>query len=158
MQIVVAPCLHSCCVGCVNNRDKSTNACLHFVQIPLRHSTPCWVLHPGFNNDVVGEAKAGVNNKSRSQRTDLVSACKDGQQYILFKKIHRHDAPLLFPDDAHIGPIKMCDAVLWAPGKAEKWVRWPCRYLVAKLDTCHMMPVQRSSPVDTLCHISPGHG
>lgn len=102
------------------------------VQIPLSYGTHCWVLHPGFPNEVVGEARAGVNNRSRSSHPELVSACKDGEQYILFKKIHRHDTPLLFPDDANIGPQKMCDVVLWTSGKAEKWVRWSCKYLREK--------------------------
>ena len=127
---------------CAGRRQRSntTDAAVHRAQIPLRHGTHCWVLHPGYNNEVVGEAKAGVNNKSRSQLTHLVTSCKDGQQYILFKKIYRHDAPLLFPDDAHIGQIKMCDAALWAPGKVEKWVRWPCRYLRDKSNTGHEVP------------------
>ena len=100
------------------------------VQIPLRPGTRCWVLHPGFNNMVVGEAKAGVNNKSRSQQKHLVDRCTDGQQFILFKKIHRHDTPLLFPNDPHIGANKMCDSVLWSPGNPEQWVRWWSRYLI----------------------------
>lgn len=79
---------------------------------------------------VVGEAKAGVNNKSRSVQKHLVERCKDGQQYILFKKIHRHDTPLLFPNDAHNGSNTMCDGVLWSAGKAEIWVRWWSRYLI----------------------------
>lgn len=64
----------------------------------------------------------------------MVSACKDGEQFILIKKIHRHDVPLLYPDDANVGPSKMCDAALWASGKKEKWVRWSCRYLREKVD------------------------
>ena len=103
-------------------------------QVPLRPNTKCWILHPGFNNEVVGEAKAGVHNKSRSVHKHLVSAYRDGEQYILFKKIYRHDTPLLFPDDAHIGPSKMCDAALWNPGRPEKWVRWPCRFLHEKTE------------------------
>ena len=55
-------------------------------QVPLRPNTTCWVLHPGFNNEVVGVAKARVYNKSRSVHKHLVSACRDGEQYILFKK------------------------------------------------------------------------
>ena len=86
------------------------------MQHPLRPGTKCWVLHPGFDNVVVGEAKAGVHNRSRSQQKHLVTACKDGQQFILFKKIYRRDTPLLFPDDAGIGPIKSCDSVVWASG------------------------------------------
>lgn len=92
------------------------------------------MLHPGFPNEIVGEARAGVNNKSRSHHPHMVAACKDGQQYILFKKIHRHDTPLLFPDDAHIGPLKMCDAALWVSGKPEKWVRWSSKYLREKCE------------------------
>lgn len=90
------------------------------------------MLHPGYNNEVIGEARAGVHNRSRSHLTHLVSACKDGQQFILFKKLYRHDIPLLFPDDPNVGPLKMCDAVLWASGKGEKWVRWSSRYLREK--------------------------
>lgn len=62
----------------------------------------------------------------------MVAACKDGEQFILFKKIYRHDTPLLFPNDAHIGPNKMCDAVVWSSGKPEKWVRWTSKYLREK--------------------------
>jgi hypothetical protein len=81
---------------------------------------------------VVGEARAGVNNKSRSNHSHLVAACNDGEQFILFKKIHRHDTPLLYPDDPHIGQAKMCDGALWSSGKPEKWVRWKSRYLRQK--------------------------
>lgn len=104
------------------------------MQVALRPGTKCWVLHPGFKNEVVGEAKAGVHNKSRSQQKDLVATCEDGQQYILFKKIYRHDTPLLFPDDANIGKGKMCDSVVRASGRVEKWVRWPCKYLHEKAE------------------------
>lgn len=55
-------------------------------QTPLKHGLHCWVLHPGFPDEVVGEARAGVNNKSRSNHMDLVESCADGEQYILFKK------------------------------------------------------------------------
>ena len=82
----------------------------------------------------MGEAKAGVNNRSRSQQKELVGRCKDGQQFILFKKIHRHDTPLLFPYDPHIGQNKMCDSVVWSAGNPEVWVRWWCRYLVEFAD------------------------
>jgi hypothetical protein len=99
------------------------------VQDPLRPGTKCWVLHPGFHGVVVGEAKAGVHNRSRSQQKEMVNACKDGQQFILFKRIYRHDTPLLFPDDAGIGPGKMLDNVVHSSGNKEKWVRWSCRYL-----------------------------
>lgn len=91
-------------------------------------------MHPGFDYVVVGEAKAGVNNKSRSLHKDLVARCKDGQQFILFKKIHRHDTPLLFPYDTHIGSNPMCDKVVWSPGKPEVWVRWWSRCLVDMAD------------------------
>jgi hypothetical protein len=77
-------------------------------------------------------AKAGINNKSRSYHPEMVSQLKDGQQFILFKKILRKDTPLIFPNDAHIGPIKTCDAVLWASGTSEKWVRWSSVYLQEK--------------------------
>lgn len=113
-----------CCMWLTNTKR------FYAVQTPLRPGTRCWVLHPGFYNTVVGEAKAGVNNKSRSQQKHLVERCKDGQQYILFKKIHRHDTPLLFPNDPHIGSNTMCDGVLWSSGKAEHWVRWWSRYLI----------------------------
>lgn len=101
-------------------------------QNPIRHGTYCWVLHPAFPNEIVGEARAGVNNKSRSHHPHMVAACKDGEQYILFKKIHRPDTPLLFPDDAHGRSRKMCDSVLWKSGKSEKWVRWTSKYLREK--------------------------
>lgn len=78
----------------------------------------------------MGEAKAGVNSRSRSQNADLVSRCKDGQQFICFKKIHRPDTPLLFDKDPGIGPNKMCDSVLWSSGNPERWVRWWCKYLI----------------------------
>lgn len=81
---------------------------------------------------MVGEARAGVNNRSRSHHPHMVSACRDGEQFILFKKIYRHDTPLLFPEDDSVGPIKMCDSALWASGKAEKWVRWKSKYLLEK--------------------------
>jgi hypothetical protein len=100
------------------------------VQIPVRPGTRYWVLHPGYNFQVVGEAKAGVNNKSRSQHKQLVDRCKDGQQYILFKKIHQHDTPLIFPNDPHIGRNQMCDGVICSNGNAGKWVRWWSRYLI----------------------------
>jgi hypothetical protein len=80
---------------------------------------------PRFNGVVVGEAK-GVHNRSRSQQKHLVEACKDGQQFILFKKIYRHDTPLLFPDDAGIGSGKMLDNVVHSSGNKGKWVRWSC--------------------------------
>jgi hypothetical protein len=100
------------------------------VQIPLRPGTRCWVLHPHFNFQVVGEAKAGVNNRSRSVQQHLVDRCKDGQQFILFKKLHRHGVPLIFPNDPGIGSDKMCDGVVWTPGKDGKWIRWWSRYLI----------------------------
>lgn len=78
----------------------------------------------------MGEAKAGVNNKSRSQQKHLVERCKDGQQYILFKKIHRHDTPLIFPHDPQVGANTMCDDHVWSPGKPESWVRWWSRFLI----------------------------
>jgi hypothetical protein len=42
----------------------------------------------------------------------MVLQLKDGQQFIFFKKILRKDTPLIFPNDANIGPIKMYDAIL----------------------------------------------
>ena len=105
---------------------------MSWVQNHVRHDTYCRVLHPGFPDEVVGEARAGVNNKSHSSHLHMILACADVKQYIFFKKIHRHDTPLFFPDDAHIGPLKMCDAVLWAFGKPEKWVRWVSKYLREK--------------------------
>ena len=104
------------------------------LQDPLRYGIHCWVLHPEYNNEVIGEAKSGVNNRSRSHNTHLVAACKDGQQFILFKKVFRHDIPLLFPHDPNVGTVKMCDDVLWAPGKTERWVRWSSRFLREKTD------------------------
>lgn len=78
------------------------------------------------------EAKTRVNNKFRSQKIHLVSTCKDGQQFILFKIINCHDTPLVFPDNVHIGPSKMCNGVLWASSKQEKWVSWSSMYLHEK--------------------------
>ena len=101
---------------------------------PLRYGTQCWVMHPAFNNAVIGIARAGVNSRSRSQHTDLVHACEDGQQCILFKKLFRQDAPLLFPDDVLTGSKKTCDSVLWSSGRGERWVRWTCKYLREKMD------------------------
>jgi hypothetical protein len=86
-------------------------------------------LHPELPGEIVGEARAGVNNKSRSHHPEMVSACKDGEQYILFKKIYRHNTPLLFSDDGDRWPIKMCDSALWKSGKPERWVRWLSKYL-----------------------------
>jgi hypothetical protein len=86
-------------------------------------------LHPDLPGEIVGEARAGVNNKSRSHHPEMVSACRDGEQYILFKKIYRHDAPLLFSDDGDSEPIKTCGAALWVSGKPERWVRWLSKYL-----------------------------
>lgn len=103
---------------------------LLIMQIPVRPGTRCWVLHPGYNFEVVGEAKAGVNNKSRSQQKQLVARCKDGQQYILFKRIFRHDTPLIFPNDPHVGPNKMIDSVVCSAGNAGQWVQWWSRYLI----------------------------
>ena len=104
------------------------------VQTPLRHGTHCWVLHPGFANQVVGEARAGINNKSRSHHPNMVSMLNDGEQWILFKKIHRRNTPLMFPDDAQAGSRTTCDAMLWASGKTERWVRWSSQYLREKVD------------------------
>lgn len=78
----------------------------------------------------MGEAKAGVNNRSRSQNTDLVDRCKDGQQFILFKRVHRHDTPLIFDKDPGIGANLMLDNVVWTSGNPERWVRWWCKYLI----------------------------
>ena len=78
----------------------------------------------------MGEARAGVNNKSRSYQTQLVESCADGEQYILFKRIFRLDTPLLYPNDPHTEHIKMCDQALWDSGKVgEKWVKWSSQYL-----------------------------
>ena len=104
---------------------------MQLAQNPVRHGTHCWVLHPGFAGQIVGEARAGINNRSRSNHPEMVAACADGEQFILFKKIYRHDTPLLFPDD-HTGPQRMCDSVLWTSGKSEKWVRWLSKYLREK--------------------------
>ena len=101
---------------------------------PLRYGTHCWVMHPALNDAVIGIARAGVNSRSRSHHTDLVHACEDGQQCILFKKLFRQDVPLLFPDDVLIGSKKTCDSVLWSSGKGERWVRWACKYLREKID------------------------
>lgn len=101
-------------------------------QTPLKHGLHCWVLHLGFPNKVVGEARAGVNNKSRSNHMDLVELCADGEQYILFKKKFRHDTPVLFPDDPNTGHIKMCDQALWEKA-TEKWVKWKSQYLREKI-------------------------
>ena len=60
----------------------------------------------------------------------LVVTCKDGQQFILFKRIHCHNTPLLFDKDPGIEPNKMCDGVLWTYGNPERWVRWWCKYLI----------------------------
>ena len=103
-------------------------------QTPIRHGTHCWVFHPGFGNQIIGEARAGVNNKSRSNHPDMVAMLKDGEQWILFKVIHRHDVPLMFPDDPHLGPHKMCDSVLKMTGRAETWVRWSSKFLRAQVD------------------------
>jgi hypothetical protein len=78
----------------------------------------------------VGEAKASVTNRSHSQNTDLVDRCKDGQQFILFKRVHRHDTPLIFDKDPGIGANTMCDSVVWSSGNPERWVRWWCKYLI----------------------------
>ena len=101
---------------------------------PLRYGIHCWVMHPDYNNAVIGIARAGVNSRSRSHHTDLVHSCEEGQQCILFKKLFRHDIPLLFQDFAHTGPKKTCDSVLWVSGKGEKWVRWSCKFLREKMD------------------------
>lgn len=78
----------------------------------------------------MGEARAGVNNKSSSYKTHLVESCADGEQYILFKRIFRPDTPLLYPDDPHIGHIKTCDQALWENERVgEKWVKWSSQYL-----------------------------
>lgn len=85
---------------------------LCWVWTPLNYGTHCWVLHPGFPDKIIGEARAGFNNKSRSHHPEMVSQLKNGQQFIFFKKILRKDTPLIFPNDANIGPIKMFKAVL----------------------------------------------
>lgn len=100
------------------------------VQDPIRPGTRVWVLHPGFKNEVVAEAKAGVNMKSRSNQKQLVARCEVGQQFILFKKIYRHDTPLVFPDDPDVGSNTMLDSYVWSSGKAEQWVRWWSRLLI----------------------------
>lgn len=87
-------------------------------------------MHPGFGHNVIGEAKAGVNNKSRSVQKQLVRRAKDGQQFILFRKIYRHDTPLIFPDDPDIGLNMMCDHVVCDEGSTGQWVRWWSRYLI----------------------------
>ena len=62
----VCPSLTSDSVPAMQPRSRSA---------PLRYGTHCWVMHPGFNNDVIGIARAGVNSRSRSHHTDLVHAC-----------------------------------------------------------------------------------
>ena len=104
------------------------NAC--FWQTPIRPGTKCYVLHPDYGHHVVGEAKAGVNNKSRSLQKSLVKRAKDGQQFILFKKVYRHGTPLIFPNDPHIAPNQTCDGVVLSAGRTGQWVRWWCRYLI----------------------------
>ena len=94
--------------------------------------THYWVLHPGFPNKIIGEARAGINNKSRSHYPEIVFQLKNGQQFIFFRKILRKDTPLIFPNDTNIEPIKMFEAVIWASGNSEKWVRWPSVYLQKK--------------------------
>ena len=101
-----------------------------FVQIPVRPGTKCWILHPGFGTQVIGEAKAGVNNSSRSVQKQLVRRAKDGQQFILFRKIYRHDTPLIFTNDPDIGLNMMCDSVVCGEGRPGQWVRWWSRYLI----------------------------
>ena len=73
-----------------------------------------------------------INNKSCSHHPEMVLQLKDGQQFIIFKKILWKDTPLIFSNDVHIGPIKTCDVILWASGTSEKWVRWPSVYLQEK--------------------------
>ena len=80
----------------------------------------CWMLHPGFSNQIIGEARAGINNKSRSSHLDMVAALNDGEQWRLFKMVHRYDVSLMFLDNSHLGSHKMCDAVLRTYGRAEK--------------------------------------
>lgn len=112
-------------------RFQLSKTCIVCVaQDPIRPGTRIWVLHPAVKGQVVAEAKAGVNMKSRSTHKQLVARCKVGQQFILLKKIYRSDTPLLFPNDPNVGPNKMCDAYVWNAGNPEQWVRWWSRLLI----------------------------
>ena len=76
---------------------------LSYVQSPVHCGTRVWVLHSDFNGEVIGIANAGVNNKSCSIRKTFVQRCNDGQQFILFKNIFRHDTSFL-PTIRTLGP------------------------------------------------------
>jgi hypothetical protein len=57
------------------------------------------VLHPDYKGGVVGEARAGVSHKSRSQSTNLSSLCSPRLQMIQVSQVIVEGVPVMLKED-----------------------------------------------------------